>query len=107
MQELTNPEEIPVYLQALLNVVAFLISAVAVWYAYFIKGIKAAGKELGSDVSVSLPVDEGFIKRLGKDIARIADAIEAMRNIMQKGADEAEINRRVEERLAAERRVTK
>lgn len=108
MQELPNvtPHEIPVYLQALLNIIAFLVAAVAVWYAYFIKGIRASKTE--SITGFRLPFDDRFVERFGEDIGRMADAtehiktsIQSIKETMRKSADEAEIERRVSERIKA------
>jgi hypothetical protein len=58
-----------------------------------------------------LPFDDRFVERFGEDIGRMADATEhikssiySIKEIMRESADEAEIERRVAERLKARRR---
>lgn len=104
---INNPGDIPVYIQALLNLIAFLIAAVAVWYAYFVKGKdKASGTADLPDIISSFDarvwrgMGEDF-KRLTKDVNRLATAAEKIEAVLQHDSTEAEIERRVKEQLRA------
>lgn len=93
-----DPTQIPAYLQALLNIIAFLISATAVWYAYFIKGKSQASPSQGTPNS-SLVFEVEMVRRISRDLNRMAESMEEMLNLMKKGEVEAEIERRVRQEL--------
>lgn len=100
---LTAPNEIPQNIQVVLNSVAFLIAAVVTWYAYFIKGKRSSsnpGAINPQPLQANATVDPETIRQILFNVIKISDAQEAMLKLMQKGAIEAEIARRVKEELA-------
>lgn len=92
--------EIPAYLQTLINIVGFLIAATAVWYAYFVKG----KGELKASAPTVLSSYDKQLRNINENLYRIANSLEKIEHIIKKNADEEEIARRVEERLAHMRR---
>lgn len=88
-------DEIPAYIQALLNIIAFFVAAAAMWYAYFVKGRHKAG--LG-DQENGL-TNYKLIYKMNDNLFRIANSLEQIHDIVKHDSDEAEIQRRVKERL--------
>lgn len=103
-EQLNSINEIPTYIQALLNIIAFLITAVAVWYGYFVRGRDKANSNL-SDYTKSF--DLKVFRKLGEDVNRIANSLEQIYTTMKHDSDEAEIARRVEEHLIRQQRGRK
>jgi hypothetical protein len=95
---------LPESLKVALNAIAFLAAATSVWYAYFVKGKKAAVTaseevEVASKHLVISPVDGQVLHTLSHNIERVADALEEISSTMHRSATEAEIERRVREQL--------
>lgn len=97
-------DAIPVQLQAILNAVAFLIAATAMWYAYFIKGKSKAADEGDDYPRVQRhPFTFEDVQNICENLGRIATSAEKMEAIMKHEADEAEIARRVRMELIHKR----
>lgn len=98
-------DAIPVQVQAVLNAVAFLIAATAMWYAYFIKG-KSKADDKGDDYprAQRLPFTFEDVQSICTNLDRIAEAAEKIEGIMKHEADEAEIARRVRIELLRHKR---
>lgn len=95
---------LPESLTTILNAIAFLVAATGVWYAYFIKGKKAATQaaqevDVASKHLVVSPIDGQLIVTMSANMERVANALEQVASIMQHNQTEAEIERRVREQL--------
>lgn len=95
--------EIPGYVQAILNSLAFLIAATTMWYGYFVRGKKKSESPViptsPTTPSVSYFLDPLIITKFSSDLDRITTSIESIAHTMQNNAMEDEINRRLRERL--------
>lgn len=98
-------DAIPVQVQAILNAVAFLIAATAMWYAYFIKGKSKAANEGDEYPRVQRhPFTFEDVHSICTNLERIAVSAENIHEIMKHEADEAEIARRVRMELLQHKR---
>lgn len=113
MQGIVNaPNELPEHVQTILNAIAFLISSGIVWYAYFVKGKKEAAASAptvpanqNQQATLLLPVAHPeLINGLSTQLERIAHSLEEAVSIMRSNATEAEIERRVKEKLERRRK---
>lgn len=105
MPELINLQyEFPDHVKALLNIVAFLIAASCVWYAYFIKG-KDSVKTYKPTILPELNyIDGRVIRKIGEELERIANVVEEIHKLLQVSYMEEEIARRAS--MEVERRLT-
>lgn len=106
MEAMPDVNQLPDWLRTLIFLAGFIGAGIAVVVGYFRKGKTPPTEDLviaGASIADARPIREMLeeMRHLVAAFREVAAAISEMRDIMRAEADEAEIERRAEEKAAA------